>query len=242
MNNPYKLPILTYHSIIKDASEAGQHNIYVKQNVLRKQLQYVKKHNYETITFRDIKDGKVTDFTNKVILTFDDGYEDNYTLLFPLLKEFNYKAVIFLVTQLNYNKWGVDEGEPNRKLLNQDEIIEMDRYGIEFGGHSRLHPDLHKVSTEQKMDEIKGSKLDIENLLQKTVISFAYPFGAISEEIKQITKDAGYTFGIATKSGPIDFHDDLFQIRRIEIASRTPHWVFKLKVSGYYLTRKYILF
>ncbi len=231
-----------YHSIINDNKDKGNHNIYVKLKNIKKHLAYLKKNNYETISFSDISEGRVKDFNKKVILTFDDGYEDNYTYLFPLLKELNYKAVIFLVTQLSYNKWGTEEGEPRKNLLTKEQILEMDAYGIEFGGHTCKHVDLLKVTEEVQLNEVAGCKNDIQNLLTKTPISFAYPFGANNEGVKNVIKSAGFQYGIATKSGPIDFYEDPYQIRRIEISSRTHMFGFKRKVSGNYLTRKYIFF
>ncbi len=231
-----------YHSIITNKSEGGKHNIYVLLKNIRQQLIYLKENKYRTITFRDISEGKVSDFNKTIILTFDDGYEDNYDLLFPLLKEFNFKAVIFLVTQLSFNKWGTDEGEPKRNLMTKKQILEMDAYGIEFGGHTCTHIALNTVTDDVKLAEIMGCKQSITDLLTKLPISFAYPFGGIDASVKRIIKESGFKYGIATKSGPIDFHEDPYQIRRIEISSRTSMFGFKRKVSGHYLTRKYFLF
>ena len=236
----YELPILMYHRIVDSKSEVGKHNIYVKVDRFRKQLEYIKNKGYQTITFRDL--AKIQDpgqLYKKIILTFDDGYEDNYTLLFPLLKEFNYTAVIFLVTQLTQNEWGIREGEPALKLMNKEQLIEMDKYGIEFGGHTQTHVDLKKAPADQAKQEIEGSKRDVENIVPNPVISFAYPFGAFNEESKKIVNAAGYKYGIATKSGPFNWKDDLFQMRRIEIGSQTIMPVFKRKVSGNYNHKKF---
>ncbi len=242
MNKKYILPVLMYHSIIKDKSDAGKHNIYVTEENLRKQLQYLKKNDYQTITFRDIKEGKIKDFYKKIILTFDDGYEDNYTLLFPLLKEFDFTAVIYLVTQKTYNTWGVAEGEPKKNFLSKEQIMEMDNYGIEMGGHTRTHRSLKDIPASELVNEIKGCKEDIEKMISNKVVSFAYPFGALNDEVKQVVKESGIDYGIATKSGPIDLNEDPFQIRRINISTSTGMFVFKHKVSGTYHTKKYILF
>jgi peptidoglycan/xylan/chitin deacetylase (PgdA/CDA1 family) len=242
MSDHYKLPILMYHSVIKNKSERGKHNIYVTVDKIRKQLYYLKSKNYETITFRDIHEGKIKDFNKKIILTFDDGYEDNYDLLFPILKELNYTAVIYLVTRLEYNVWGTKEGEPRRNLMSKAQILEMDAYGVEFGGHTCHHLALDHISSEEAKFELEHSKSDIEQIINQPVISFAYPFGEKSENIKKLTAAAGYKYGISTKSGPINFQEDLMEIRRIEIAYKTPFFVFKRKVSGNYLTKKFFSF
>jgi len=228
----YQIPVLMYHRVVNDRSEAGKHNIYVKLDHLRKQFNFIKRNSYQTITFKDLN--SQNDLNKKIILTFDDGYVDNYTLLFPLLKEFNFTAVIFLVTKLTKNKWGIACGEPVIGLINEAQIKEMHAYGIEFGGHTRNHLNLLLLSSEQIRDEIFGSKTDIEKMLNTEVISFSYPFGALDENIKSIVKESGYLYGISTKSGPDNIFDDLLQIKRIEISNRTKLYRFRKKVSGDY--------
>lgn len=233
----YLLPVLLYHRVVKSRSEAGRHNIYLTEKRLRSQLSYLKKNHYETITFNEIHNHKITNWNKKVILTFDDGYEDNYTLLFPLLKEFGFTAVIFLVTQSTNNTWGIREGEPALSLMSHDQIREMDQYGIEFGGHTQTHPALNHISLNECKKEVQGCKKDIESLLNKSVISFAYPFGGINKEVKETVKEAGFIYGVSTKSGPYKFNDDLFEIRRIEVSCRTRMFGFKRKVSGHYFNK-----
>ena len=103
-NEKHQLPILLYHRIVKNKSEVGKHKIYVFEKQMEQQLNYLKQNNFSTITFKDLLQAKPDeDFSRKIILTFDDGYEDNYTLLFPLLKKYGFTAVIYLVTRLKKN-------------------------------------------------------------------------------------------------------------------------------------------
>lgn len=134
----YEISILLYHRIVKSRREGGKQNIFVTEKRLRKQLEYLKKNGYQTITFSDLENYSSDNLYKKIIITLDDGYEDNYTLLFPLLKEFGFTAVIFLVTGFSQNEWGIKEGEPAHSLLNIAQIKEMDAYGIEFGGHKHM--------------------------------------------------------------------------------------------------------
>jgi len=228
------LPVLMYHRIVKSKKETGKHNIYVTEKRFRKQMIWLKKKQLSTITFREIAENPAISFENKIILTFDDGYVDNYSLLFPILKEFGFTAVVFLVTQQKNNSWGVKEGEPSIDLLTNGQILEMDQYGIEFGSHTQNHVNLHLCDKNTLHQEIAGSRKEIEALLNKKVVSFCYPFGGVNEDIKRIVKEAGYTFGISTNTGPLNFYDDLFQIRRIEVSCRTLLYRFKKKAGGNY--------
>jgi len=102
----YEIPVLLYHRVINDPSLAGKHGTYVTTKQLEAHLEYLHKNNYTPISFEDLSMINRFDKDKKyVILTFDDGYEDNYTLLFPMLKKFNFKAVIFMVTGKKENTW-----------------------------------------------------------------------------------------------------------------------------------------
>lgn len=232
----YQLPALLYHRVVNHRSEAGHHNIFIKKRKLLKQFSYLKKNGYQTLTFRDIENNPQIDLYKKIILTFDDGYQDNYSILFPILKEFGFSAVVFLVTQLKKNEWGIIEGEPALQLLNKEQIKEMDQYGIEFGGHTQTHVDLLKLDDKSRMEEVKGCKLDTETILGKEIISFSYPFGALNEEIKRTVKEAGFHYAVSTNKGPDLFNDDVLQIKRIEVTCRTNIFSFKRKVSGRYFS------
>lgn len=231
---PYSLPVLLYHRITNKDSKIGRHKIYVWEKDFEKQMNYLKENGYQTITFFDLQKDPKMNLDKKVLITFDDGYEDNYTLLFPILKKHSFKAVIYLVTKIDHNAWGVKEGEPRVDMMNVRMVKEMSEYGIEMGGHTQHHLDLLKCSPEQRMQEIKGSKEDVEKIIGKNVISFAYPFGGINEDIKRTTSEAGYTYAVSTNTGPKMFGEDAFQIRRIEVTPKTTLMSFKNKVSGKY--------
>lgn len=237
----YEIPIIMYHRVIKDKADSGVHGIYVTEKQFEQHLKYLKEKNYETITFKDLLNNKYKNRFDKekkyVILTFDDGYEDNYKYAFPLLKKYNFKCVIYLVSDLKYNKWDVDNPtNPEKKfpLMNLEMIKEMEKYGVEFGGHTKTHPKLSKISLEEAANEILESKATLEKKLNHELISFAYPYGDLNEKVKQIVARAGYHFAVATDSGDICFSQDLYQIRRIGIFSTNSMLTFKRKVSGKY--------
>lgn len=242
LTKKYEIPILMYHRVIEDVEkEGGAHGIYVTKSTFEKHLQYLHKSGYQTITFSDIlKEKNPIPFEKgkkQIILTFDDGYKDNYIYAFPLLKKYNSKAVIYLLSDLNYNKWDTDNPKnPEKKfeLMEDFMIKEMQEYGIEFGGHTRHHYRLSTLTSEEKYNEIALSKEKTENLLNQKLISFAYPYGDLDIETKKIVEKVGYKFAVATDSGDISFFNDLYQIRRIGIFSTNSFLTFKRKVSGKY--------
>ncbi len=234
-----EIPILAYHRIVKDKKEAGKHGIYVTLDQFKKHMKFLADHGFKTITFKDLENIDRTNLEEKyIILTFDDGYEDNYTLAFPVLKKYGFKAVIFLVSDLEYNIWDMPSGEPKVKLLTLEQCLEMKEYGIEFGSHGRYHRDLTGLSVREIEDEVFNSKSILEERLGSEILSFCYPYGKVNNVVKELVKKAGYKYGVATDSGPVVLHEDWYQIRRILIFPNTTTRRFSRKVRGDYTFKK----
>jgi len=231
------LPILLYHRVVKDSIKDSVVGIYVTEKVFDEQLAHLQKNNFKTITFIDISKalkGEKALSEKNIILTFDDGYEDNYFSAFPLLKKYNSTAVIFLVTGQNSNIWDAGKNEPGARLMNKEQIKAMYEYGVEFGAHTLNHSNLTEISKNHLLKEIYNSKIFICKELQIPVISFAYPYGECNKMAKEAVKSLGFEFGVATDSGPLNFLKDLFQIRRQIIFSHTSLFQFKKKISKWY--------
>ncbi|MGL6120734.1 MAG: polysaccharide deacetylase family protein [Fusobacteriaceae bacterium] len=237
-----EIPILMYHRLVLDENEESVNTIHLLKSEFEKQLQYLKDNNYETITFKELQklNSKEKKEKKYIILTFDDGYEDNYTILYPLLKKYNMKAVIYLLSDIDYNKWDMDDlGEKRLELLKKNQILEMKESGlIEFGGHTKTHCKLDLLSKVEQEEEIRNNKIYLEKLLSEEIVSFAYPFGRFNQDSKELLKEIGYKYGLATNKGAFFIETDLYEIRRIGIFSDGTFSKFKRKVTGRY-NRKY---
>ena len=234
-----EIPIIYYHRVIKDESEAGKHGIYVTQKLFDEHLKYLKNNNYKTITFDEALELKKNNIQGKnVIITFDDGYEDNYLYAFPLLKKYDFNAEIFLVAGLAHNEWDRKDNEPVAPMLKKEQILEMKNYGIRFGSHTLTHRDLTKCESEERKNEIYNSRKLLEEKLGFNIESIAYPYGNYSEEIISEIKDAGYKYGYATDRGPLGLHEDIFKVRRITIFPNTSKFHFARKIKGNYVFKK----
>lgn len=175
-----------------------------------------------------------------MILTFDDGYRDNYTSAFPLLKKFGMTAVIFLVAdpQLESNAWDAAAGEPWAPLMTREQALEMSRAGIEIGSHTLTHPRLSDLSADRLAWELGESKRVLDSWLDAPVVSLAYPYGAVDERVKRAAQQAGYECAAATNSGPIRFGRDPFEIRRVQILPWSGAFQFWKRSSPWYLRYK----
>jgi peptidoglycan/xylan/chitin deacetylase (PgdA/CDA1 family) len=202
-----KLPILMYHSI---ADVPGNPNC-VAPDRLREQLQYLKETGYQAISFQDVKDwyeGKPLP-EKPILLTLDDGYRDNYSAAFPILKELNMKATIFMTTG-NFTK-------PN--FLSEEMVKEMAASGwIEFGAHTVHHYDLTKQPPDVHEQEVKQSKADLERLLGVPILAFAYPYGNFTDKTIEYVKQAGYEFAVTSYEALADIRRDVLLLDRIWLA------------------------
>lgn len=241
------IPILMYHRIISSEEEKGIYGTYVTKDKFEQQMKYLKENNYESITFEDIKNGEYKKRFDKdkkyIIITFDDGYKDNYTNAFPILEKYNMKMVLFMVTDLNYNKWDVDvadrEKEKKFELLNKEELKEMLDSGLlELGGHTSVHLNMPKCNKKILKEDIKNQKEKLQQLVNKEIVAFAYPWGKSDEKSKKIVEESGYLFAVNMETGSSCFSDDLFGIRRIGIYDTDSMRKFIKKVSGKYNFKK----
>ncbi len=125
-----------------------------------------------------------------VLLTFDDAYDDTAQYALPILRRYGFGAAIFVVTERlgGTNTWDEAEGCGTLKLMTAEQIQSWAERGIEFGAHSRTHPDLTKLSAIECRDEVAGSKRELSALLGSPVVSFAYPYGELNAAVCDVVR------------------------------------------------------
>ncbi|EHK5440123.1 polysaccharide deacetylase family protein [Aeromonas hydrophila] len=241
-----EMPVIMYHRFIEHDSEKGVHGTWMPIAMFEKHLRLLKWLGYETLTFRDLADKgfihRLQYGKKYLMITADDGYQDNLTRMLPLLEKYGYKAVVYVVTGEGYNRWDVEQASnPDTRvdLMNGDQLKALAASGhVEIGGHTLTHPRLSKLAPEQQAHEIQENKRQLEALLGHPLLSFAYPYGDMDESAKEQAVTAGYRFAVATNSGPRAIHQDPFRIRRIAIFPRTDVFGLWRKIRGNYVFRK----
>lgn len=206
VNDNIGVPIICYHSVREDETQKGP--IVIPKDIFREQLKTINENGYITLTMSELNDYLFKDKPipqKSVVITFDDGYRDNYTNAFPILKEFNMKATIFIISSYI-----------NKDLyLTEKQIKEMNDYGIDIESHTVSHKRLSTFSYNDQLRELKDSKEVIEKLTQKPVVSVAYPEGIYNNDTKKAVIEAGYSMGFTIEKGYADRKDNLAQINRI---------------------------
>ena len=226
VSQQYTVPILDYHSF-----EDIEWSPTVTSENFSRQLEYIKKKGYDVITLDELVEGIRSGRRfkkNKVVITIDDGYSDNFKYAYPALKKFGFPATVFIIAAF------IGE-DPD--YLTWDEVKVMANDGISFGSHTVNHLCLENVLDDEVLEEeIAGSKKLIERKLGKPVDYFCYPVGAFTEKAKKVVIESGYKAAFTTNRGLAKLNKDLYELRRIKVTNSDTHkpFGFWIKLSGYY--------
>ena len=226
--------ILAYHSINPNRQDA----LSVHPDIFVKQID-IFRQKYEVVTLDHLIHALVEnkDTDRMAAITFDDGYRDNFLYAYPLLKERNLPATIFLIASYI----GTDKalGKPggmrveDYQFLSWEEIKEMGRYGISFGSHTFTHPLLTCISRDEAIREIRGSRTFLEERIGAPIEFFCYPFGEFNEAIKEIVINSGYRGAVITPSKALKA-GDLYALKRVGVYRHNSLLAFRFKISPYF--------
>lgn len=220
------LPILMYHHIrvYQDNKDKIYKELSVSPKDLEEQMAYLAKEKYQTVSLNQLiafleKGKRLKD--RPIILTFDDGYKDFYENAYPILKKYNKKASLFIIT----NKVGANN------YLTWSEIQELAQNGFEIGSHTKNHPDLTKISSEKTKIEIEESKKTLEEKLGQKIKVFGYPAGKFNEKIEKMVKEAGYQGAVSINQGKEQTDDSIFLLKRIKVGGSEDIETFKSEIE-----------
>jgi len=219
---PVVVPILMYHHVRYLPPEADRtwRELTVDPVAFEAQMAYLVEHGYHTISFTDLADffdrGKSLP-QNPVILTFDDGWEEQYTTVLPILRRYGLTATFFPPTQ-----WV----NSSNSTLTWAQIEEMSAAGMAFGSHTVNHYSLPQQTHDEARQQLSQSKAVLEAHIHKPVIALAYPEGNFSPAIVQLAAQIGFRVAVGTRSGVEQRPVDRFALCRISVGYGTPLQTF----------------
>ncbi|RNB87205.1 polysaccharide deacetylase family protein [Brevibacillus fluminis] len=205
-NQQESIPVLMYHCISK-----GNNYLYVPPEQFEHQLVSLQKDGYTTITASELlsfwERGTVLP-KKPVLITLDDGYEDNYTNAFPILKKHRAKATIFVVTGA--------VGRPN--YMSWQQLGEMNKSGlVDLESHTVHHHNTRKITDAEFRTELVDSKQELESHLNKKIVIFAFPFGESKPSSAAILQESGYRIAFSTNKGLAHYPDGKYRLKRLEM-------------------------
>ncbi|WP_312515754.1 polysaccharide deacetylase family protein [Anaerospora sp.] len=203
-----EIPVLLYHRI-------GYTNGYltITPEKFAADMQILTDYGYHTIPLslfeKFLIDGNVELPERPMLITFDDGYADNYEYAFPILQKQQMTAVFYIIAGLL--------GQPDR--VSAEHIRAMAGGGMQFGSHTMTHRALGELPESEIRDELQTSKNILENVLSSDIRTIAYPRGSYNQETLRIAKELGYVGGLTTRNGKCTRQADHFVLNRIPLFS-----------------------
>src|SRR3972149_6411821 len=196
MKTDKRVIILMYH-MVSETDNAIEKRYAVKPVLFQRQMKFLKKRGYTPITLDIVHNFLAGDSElpeRPVVITFDDGYMDNYENALPILHEFGFPAAVFIVSGYvgKTNLWDMKNGFQEKKLMGWREIEVMRRHGVTIGSHTINHCRLTELGLEEAKRELQDSKRHIEDNIGAPVDHFAYPHGDMNEEVVKMVREAGY--------------------------------------------------
>lgn len=222
----YHIPILGYHRV---GAHRADHVPTVSAEAFGRQLAFLARWKFHVVGLSDVVaclDGHSRLPRRSAVITFDDGYEETYSVAWPLLKRFGFPATVFVMP-----------GEVGFKgFATWEQIVEMSSNGLTIGSHTMHHSYIPRLAEELVDEELRVSKRVIEDRLGRPVEFLSYPVGGYTPRAKAIARDAGYRAACTTNRSR-SFEMDRYALRRIKMTDRDVHPLRLLaKVSGYYDT------
>ena len=229
------LPVLMYHRI-DDTIPPDYLNVHSAQ--LEQQIQFLQKQKYHPVSFSELIDhiesGKPLP-EKAVLLTIDDGYKNNFTQMYPILKRYNCKANIFLVSSF------INTGSENdlNEYMTVKDLNSMDPQIIQFGLHTLDHKDYNKLSDQEIVEDLRLSKRLLSELGISFQPCFAYTYGSYPKKdldrrtrLFEILKENNVTlaFRIGNRVNKLPIENKLL-IKRIDIRGTDSYWGFRCKLK-----------
>jgi peptidoglycan/xylan/chitin deacetylase (PgdA/CDA1 family) len=212
------VPILMYHYISASPSvqDRIRYGLSVPPEMFEAQLKLLADNGYTTISLRDLYEylalGKALP-DKSIILTFDDGYFDNYANAFPILQKYDMLGTFFVLTG------PADDGEA--AYLTWDMITEMSNAGMDIQLHSREHLDMRNRSFDWLVFQIIGGRQSIEGHTGKPVIFMAYPSGKYDAAVLRFLQDNNFWAAVTTASGVTHTLSEPLLWDRVRISGQT---------------------
>ena len=211
IENGKKIVVLNYHKV-----DYSFNSLAIPPEDFERQMEFLEQQGYHTISPDELYDGltgKAELPPNPVLITFDDGYLDNYENAYPILKKHNMKATIFVVPGFT---------NVNKNYLTWDHMLEMEQNGITIESHTLNHRALEGLTDEQIRAELGDSKQRLEERLGHPVEYLAYPTGTYNLHIASLAKEVGYRAAFTVKYGNVDLGSNVYALERVPVF-RTEH-------------------
>lgn len=215
------VPILMYHQIAPEAPAA-----FRKYNVtpgdFRRQMGWLRRSGYNAVSMDDLaaaRQGSSELPPRAIVITFDDGFEACIQHAVPILQEFGFTAIFYLVAGLigRESAWLQAERGCSFPLADWTSVRELMAAGFQCGAHTMSHPRLTQLPSNECLAELRKGKRLLEDSLGTAIRHFAYPFGDYDARVRGLAREAGFETACSVQIGLSEPNDDLMALHRVPI-------------------------
>jgi peptidoglycan/xylan/chitin deacetylase (PgdA/CDA1 family) len=209
------VPILMYHYISVPPADADiyRKDLSIAPEIFEEQMDWLEDSGYEPVTLYDLmialNSGRKHLPEKPIILTFDDGYVDNYENAFPVLREHDFVGTFFILTDVT------DRSDPG--YMTWEMLTEMSRAGMDIEVHGREHFDMSDRDYDWLLFHLLGPAQTIEANLGYPPRFLAYPSGSYDAAVIEVAREVGYWGAVTTYHGAQQDKDTPFEMQRIRI-------------------------
>ncbi len=222
--------ILLYHRVSDDDDPLS-----LPPRRFRQQMEYLAAEGYRVVGLQEalamLDAGRVPPRT--VGLTFDDGFADLADGALPVLTELGFRATVFITTGVTDGRLAFPWYKRQPPVLGWDAVVALDRDGtFRFEAHTVSHPNLLTVDDQRAEAEIRDSRRELEERLERPVTAFAYPAGLFGAREQRLVAATGYVAAVSCEAGVNRAGTERFALRRRQIDARDRLVDFRAKVGG----------
>ena len=241
-SNASPIPILVYHQIdTAPPKGAPFRGLYVSPAAFARQMALLKLLGYQGMSMTDLQPYLRGEKSGKVVgITFDDGYLNNLTNALPALQKQGFTSTCYVVDGLlgQTNVWDAQIGIAQTPLMTAEQLLQWQTGGQEVGAHTQEHVDLLTISELAAWKQIANSKPVLQNLLDKPVNHFCYPYGKFDKRHEVMAKQAHYETATTTVRGRVNASTNMLTLPRVSVLRSTSLPVFWLKIATAYEDNK----
>jgi len=252
------IPVLMYHHVAPYPGDM----VTVTPETFEGQMRHLAEGGYAALSLEQLLSairGEWKSPGKAVAITFDDGWLDNWSHAFPILRKYHLHAAIFVVTDWvdrasagtgagggqaphRESRRRAERGDVRGLILDWARIVEMQSSGlVEFHSHTVHHARCDRITPETAAEELRESKRVLEERLGRPCPCLCWPFGIFSGEVVSIAREAGYRALFTTRHGVVGPGSDPFEIPRIVVKDDVPWFARRMKVyTSRLLSRAYL--
>ncbi|WP_295791150.1 polysaccharide deacetylase family protein [uncultured Veillonella sp.] len=219
---PDGIPVLMYHKVGPDRDN----DAVIREDLFREQMKFLHDNGFHPLTMEQLNDyvrhGKAVP-VKPVVLTFDDGYEDTYTIVYPVLKEYGFAGTVY-----------INPGDMGTRLT-WEQVKEMKDNGITIASHGYDHIRMTDLSESEQLNNIVKAQVALKEKLDIDNQWFCYPYGRVTEYTEKAVADNGIKLATTMNPGWVHVGDNPYALKRIWIGNAVDIEHFKERIT----TEKY---